>query len=111
VSDRDVEAVFTHGDTRALLQATLQDESNNNAAIDVTGYTVNLYAEDRRSDSSLAAIPATLTDATNGIVTFDCRTITATEGYYDCQIELIDTSAEIQRMKDFAIVVKEKVET
>lgn len=111
MSDRETEGQFTHGDTKADLQPTIKDPDNSNNAINLTGFTVKLHTKNQRTSATPSAITAALTDAANGIVTFDCVTIAANEGRYLCQIELIDGSAKTQRTDDFAIGVKEKVET
>lgn len=110
MSNLDVRATFTKGDTLADYQSTLKDPSNSNAAINVTGYTIKLYAYGIRAATAIAAITATLTDAANGVVTFDATTIAAAADSYRCQIELTDGSAKIQRTQDFLLVVKAKVE-
>jgi hypothetical protein len=106
-----VRATFTVGDTLADYQSTIKDPSNSNTAIDVTGYTVKLYAYAVRDAAAVAAITGALTTPASGVVTFDCATIVAAgaDGYR-CQIELTDGSAKIQRTQDFLLVVKAKVE-
>jgi hypothetical protein len=104
-----VEAVFTKGDTKADYKPTLKDPTDD-TAIDVSGFTVKLYWKDRRAGTTGTEITAALTDPTNGIVTFGCSTIAAATGTYDCHVELTDGGALVQRMQDFRLVTKGKVE-
>jgi len=101
---------FTEADTKADYQVTITDPDASNAAVNVTGFTVKLYAYGIRTAAAIAAITATLTTPASGIVTFDCTTIAAAADSYRCQIELTDGSAKIQRTNDFLLVVKAKVE-
>ena len=106
----ETQATFTEGDTLADYQPALKDPDDGDAAINVTGFTVKLFATDKRAKVTVAAITAALTTPASGIVTFDCKTIAAAAGNYDCQIELTDGTPEVQRTEDFAIAVKRKVE-
>ena len=105
-----VKGDYKKGDTAADLELTLEDRDDGNAVIDVTGFTVKLLASNLREGVDVAAINAVLTDAVNGIVTWDCVTIAAAEGNYRCNVELTDAGAKVQRMDPFQINVGPKSE-
>lgn len=110
-------ANFTKDDTQAVLRHSLLDPDNGGAALDVTGYTITLIAISRTAGTGPAAITATLANAAAGVIEADCSTIcsyTASGGItswpetYDCQWNLVDGGAKVQRSETFQVVVNKK---
>lgn len=86
---------LTTGDTRPW-KFTLKDETG--AAVDVTSGTVTLSMRLRGATTNkIDNSGLTLTDATNGIVTYDPTSANVdTQGTYDLEIKIVDSASDVQ---------------
>lgn len=102
---------FTEDDTRALIDLSIVDPANGNAAVDLTSFTLTLYARGLRDTTVIGPIAGVIQgSATAGICRFDFETVCAHGAdRYQCQVNLKDGSDDEQRSEDFYIQVKEKI--
>jgi len=98
-------ATITHkrGDTFEL-SCTLENEGN---PVDITNFTITAQVR-QADDTLLQALTVTKTDAANGAFTLGA-TSTETEGWevlqYQCDIEFIEGSGEVNSSETFTINV------
>ena len=100
---------FAAGDTDATRRYALKQ---NGAALDLTGLTVKLYAQNKTSGVDVSAITGVVISAVGGTVDFDHAAIAASAGEYLCDIETVTGAGKIATCGDtFLIAVRVRAQS